>query len=90
MSILTWIIIGLIAGWFASLLVKDGGIGFIGNVAISIAGGALAGWIVTSLLRMGKERVGGSPDAFLLVFFGAFIITALLRSMSGSKHETQR
>jgi uncharacterized membrane protein YeaQ/YmgE (transglycosylase-associated protein family) len=40
-SILTWIIIGAIAGWLARLLVKGYGFGLIGNIVIGILGAGI-------------------------------------------------
>ncbi len=48
-SIVTWIIIGGIAGWMAGLIVEGYGFGLLGNIVVGIIGAAIAG-LVTPLL----------------------------------------
>jgi uncharacterized membrane protein YeaQ/YmgE (transglycosylase-associated protein family) len=38
MGLLTWIVVGLIAGWLAGLVVKGGGFGVIGDIVLGIVG----------------------------------------------------
>jgi uncharacterized membrane protein YeaQ/YmgE (transglycosylase-associated protein family) len=39
MGILSWIVVGLLAGWLAGLVVKGRGYGCIGNVVGGMIGG---------------------------------------------------
>ena len=41
MEILTWIVVGLIAGWLAGLVMKGGGYGIVGDIVIGIVSGLL-------------------------------------------------
>jgi uncharacterized membrane protein YeaQ/YmgE (transglycosylase-associated protein family) len=52
MSILGWIIIGLIAGYIASKIVESKGQGFFLNILLGIVGGMVGGWLF--------ERFGGT------------------------------
>ena len=45
MGILSWIVVGLIAGWLAGLVVKGGGFGCVGDIIVGVVGGLLGGWI---------------------------------------------
>jgi hypothetical protein len=38
-----WLLIGAIAAWLASLIVKGHGLGLAGNIVVGIAGTAIAG-----------------------------------------------
>lgn len=38
-------LIGLVAGWIASLIVRGNGAGFIINLIVGIIGGVLGGWL---------------------------------------------
>ena len=49
MTILTWIIVGLIAGVLASLVMGGTGYGLIGDIIIGIVGAFVGGWIFSSL-----------------------------------------
>ncbi len=45
MYFLWFILIGLVAGWLGSLIMKGRGSGFLLNIVIGIAGGLIGGWI---------------------------------------------
>ena len=49
MTILTWLIVGLIAGVLASLGMGGTGYGLIGDIIIGIVGAFVGGWIFNSL-----------------------------------------
>ena len=44
MSILSWIVVGLIAGWLAGRVMKGGGFGLIGDIIVGVIGGLLGGF----------------------------------------------
>jgi uncharacterized membrane protein YeaQ/YmgE (transglycosylase-associated protein family) len=46
-SLLILLVIGLIAGWLAGMIVKDYGLGLIGNMVVGVVGAVLAGWLPT-------------------------------------------
>lgn len=60
MGILSWIIVGLIAGWFARLVTNGGGYGLAGNVLVGVIGGIFGGFLATNLL-------GGSVSEISIV-----------------------
>ena len=45
MSIIGWIVLGLIAGFIASKSVYKSGSGFFLNIALGIVGGVVGGWL---------------------------------------------
>jgi uncharacterized membrane protein YeaQ/YmgE (transglycosylase-associated protein family) len=45
MSIIGWIVLGLIAGFIASKIVYKSGSGFFLNIALGIVGGVVGGWL---------------------------------------------
>jgi uncharacterized membrane protein YeaQ/YmgE (transglycosylase-associated protein family) len=45
MSILIWIITGIIAGWIAGLIVRGAGFGLLGDLVIGLIGGLIGGFI---------------------------------------------
>jgi uncharacterized membrane protein YeaQ/YmgE (transglycosylase-associated protein family) len=73
-SILTWVVIGAIAGWLAGLLVKGYGFGLIGNIVIGILGAGVAG-LLAPRLGIHTESFGGNIVASLL---GALVLLLLV------------
>jgi uncharacterized membrane protein YeaQ/YmgE (transglycosylase-associated protein family) len=47
MGILSWIVVGLLAGWLAGLVVKGGGFGCVGDIVVGVIGALLGGWIAS-------------------------------------------
>ena len=47
MYFLWYLLIGLAAGWIASLIFKGSGSGLLGNLIVGLVGGFLGGWLVS-------------------------------------------
>ena len=85
MGILSWIVVGLIAGWLAGMVMRGGGYGVIGDIIVGVVGGLLGGWIATSLLHIGADVNGINLETILVAFVGAVILLILLRLLSGGR-----
>lgn len=75
MDLLTWIIVGLVAGVLASLLV--GGYGLVADIVIGIVGAFFGGWIFRQL-GVGTPFSGLAGTIFT-AFVGAVLLLVLLR-----------
>ena len=87
MNIITWIVVGLIAGWLAGLVVKGGGFGVIGNIIVGIIGGVLGGWIATSLFNMGAGVDGINIWSILVAFVGAVVLLLIVSMFNGGRRQ---
>ena len=76
MDLLTWIIVGLIAGVLASF-VMGGGFGFIGDIVIGIVGAFLGGWIFRTLGV--HSPLSGLAGTILVAFIGAVVLLIIIR-----------
>ncbi len=85
MGILSWIVVGLIAGWLAGLVVKGGGFGCIGDVIVGVIGGLLGGWIASHFFHMGDALSGINLKSILVAFVGAVILVIILRVVTGKR-----
>ena len=83
MSILGWIILGLIAGWLAGVLVKGSGYGVVEDIVLGILG-ALVGGAITSTL-MGVDITGFNLESLLVAVLGAIVVIFIARLISGSR-----
>jgi uncharacterized membrane protein YeaQ/YmgE (transglycosylase-associated protein family) len=79
MGILSWIVVGLIAGWLAGQVMKGGGYGLLGDIIIGVIGGLLGGWLATTLLHLKAGVNGINLESILVAFVGAVILLAVLR-----------
>lgn len=74
-SIIIWLLVGAIAGWLAGLLVRGGGFGLVGNMAVGIVGAVVAGWLLPFL---GVSLGTGIFRAIINAAIGAVIVLVLL------------
>jgi uncharacterized membrane protein YeaQ/YmgE (transglycosylase-associated protein family) len=77
MDILTWLIVGLVAGVLASLIVGSAGYGIIGDIVVGIAGAFLGGW----LFREAGWHApwSGLAGTISVAFVGAVVLLLVLR-----------
>lgn len=79
-TVIWWLVVGLIAGFLASVVMRGGGYGIIGDIIVGIIGAFLGGWLF-SLLGIGAG--GGLIGSIIVAFIGACILIAILRAVSG-------
>ena len=86
MGILAWIVVGLIAGWLASQVMRGGGYGLIGDIVVGIVGALIGGFLAANLLNMPNAVNGINVTSILVAFVGAVILLAILRAVSGRRN----
>jgi uncharacterized membrane protein YeaQ/YmgE (transglycosylase-associated protein family) len=83
MGILAWIVLGLIAGFLASAVMRGGGYGIVGDVIVGIVGALLGGFLFS---LVGGSGVNGlNLYSIIVAFLGACVLIAILRAISGSR-----
>jgi uncharacterized membrane protein YeaQ/YmgE (transglycosylase-associated protein family) len=83
MDLLTWLIVGLVAGVLASLVMGGTGYGLIGDIIIGIVGAFVGGWIFS---RLGVSSPwGGLPGTIFVAFVGAVVLLFILRLLHGAR-----
>ena len=82
MSILSWLVVGLIAGFLASRVMRGGGYGLIGDIIVGVVGALIGGWLATTLLKMPNPVNGINIGTIIVAFVGAVILIAILRLFS--------
>jgi uncharacterized membrane protein YeaQ/YmgE (transglycosylase-associated protein family) len=81
MGILSWIVLGLVAGWLAGQFMKGGGYGLIGDIVLGIVG-AIIGGFLTGLV-LGRDMISGfNIESVIVAFIGAIILIAISRAFS--------
>jgi uncharacterized membrane protein YeaQ/YmgE (transglycosylase-associated protein family) len=80
MTILTWIVLGLVAGWAANRLMGSGSYGVVGDIGVGILGAALAGWLGSQYLGIDATALNFSSVAVSLG--GAAIAIAVFRALT--------
>jgi len=80
-SWITWIVIGLIAGWLAGIVARGRGFGCFADVILGLVGAVIGGWIFA---RLGIATLGfwGSIAAATV---GAVLLVIIARLFSGRR-----
>jgi len=78
MSILLWIISGIIAGWLTGLIMKGGGYGLIGDLIVGLIGGLLGGFLAGLIGIEPANWLGQMVVAVL----GGVVLVAILRMVN--------
>jgi uncharacterized membrane protein YeaQ/YmgE (transglycosylase-associated protein family) len=82
MGILAWIIVGLVAGWLASRVMRGGGYGLIGDIVLGAVGAVIGGFLAATFLHIPDAVNGINVTSILVAFVGAVILLAVLRAIA--------
>lgn len=83
MGIISWIVVGAIAGILAGYLVRgDEGLGMIGRIVLGIVG-ALVGGFVAGLLTGGDYITGINLTTIIVATIGAVVVVILYNAVAG-------
>ena len=85
-AVIWWLIVGLIAGFLASVVMRGGGYGIVGDIIVGLIGAFIGGWLF-SLLGIGS---GGLIGSIIVAFIGACVLIAILRLFSGGYGRRRR
>lgn len=83
MGLLSWIIVGLIAGWLAGVVMKGGGYGVLGDIILGIIGALVGGFLASALFNVGSPLSGINPTTLVVAFLGAIVVVAIVRALPG-------
>lgn len=79
MSIIIWIIVGALAGWIASMIMKtDAQMGALANIVVGIIGAFIGGWVV-GLFGVNVAEGELNIPSILTAILGAVILLAILK-----------
>lgn len=83
MGILSWIIVGLIAGWLSGFVMKGHGFGLLGDIIVGVIGGLLGGWLASVIFNVPKAMSGFNLGSILVAFLGAVLLLFVVRLFRG-------
>jgi uncharacterized membrane protein YeaQ/YmgE (transglycosylase-associated protein family) len=74
----SWVVVGLLAGWLAGFAIKGGGYGLIGDMVLGLVGSVVGGSIFRAL---GVSAGGGLVPTVFVAFVGAVIVIVAQRKI---------
>ncbi|HEY2529186.1 MAG TPA: GlsB/YeaQ/YmgE family stress response membrane protein [Xanthobacteraceae bacterium] len=84
MSVIGWIILGLIAGWIASKIVGGEGQGFFLDMALGIIG-ALVGGFLYAWIMGGPGITGVNLGSIIVAILGSIIVLWVYHAVTGRR-----
>jgi uncharacterized membrane protein YeaQ/YmgE (transglycosylase-associated protein family) len=78
-NVLWWLLVGLVAGFLASRVMRGGGYGLIGDIVVGLIGAFIGGWLADFL------GLGGSSSlivTIVIAFIGACILLAIFHAVT--------
>ncbi|MDM0055347.1 GlsB/YeaQ/YmgE family stress response membrane protein [Variovorax fucosicus] len=76
MSLLFFLVVGLVAGWLAGVLVKGGGFGLVGDLIVGVIGAFLGGFLFSTF---GVSLGGGLIGSIVVATVGAVVLLFIVR-----------
>lgn len=90
-TILIWLLVGLVAGFFASHLALGHGLGVVGDVVVGIIGAFLGGFLLAGVFHW-SIVIAGHPiiSAMVMAFIGAVILLIIVRLLGMGRGARRR
>jgi uncharacterized membrane protein YeaQ/YmgE (transglycosylase-associated protein family) len=83
MGLLSWIVVGAIAGWLSGQVMKGRGFGLLGDIIVGVAGGLVGGWLAGELFKVPNAVNGFNLTSILVAFLGAVVLIVVARLFQG-------
>jgi len=85
MGLISWIVVGLIAGWLANMVMKGSGQGLMSNLILGIIGALVGGFLAGALFGVENAVSGFNLQSILTASVGAIVVIAIIRAISGRR-----
>ena len=79
-ALILFLIIGILAGWLASTMMKGRGLGLVGNLIVGVIGAFLGGFLFSVL----GISAGGLVGLLITATVGAVVLLLLIRLIKSS------
>ncbi len=83
MVLLSWIVVGAMAGWLSGQVMKGRGFGLRGDIVVGIAGGLIGGFLVVMVFKVPNAVNGLNLTSTLVAFLGAVVLIVVVRMFQG-------
>lgn len=78
-NLVSWLILGLLAGWLAGVLFRGRGFGCLGNIAVGLVGAVIGGFLFSLL---GIPGTAGFLGSLVIAVVGAGVLLTLANLLS--------
>lgn len=79
MSVLAWVVLGLISGFIASKIVNRTGEGVVMDIVLGIVGAVVGGWLFNTFGHMGVTGI--NLYSILVAVVGAIVVLVIYHAL---------
>jgi uncharacterized membrane protein YeaQ/YmgE (transglycosylase-associated protein family) len=83
LSLLGWIVVGLVAGAIASRIVAGRGFGCLADIIVGVIGAFVGGFLISLFIH--TSTVYGFVGSLIVAVIGATVFLALLKVLAGGR-----
>ena len=83
MGVISWIVVGLIAGWLANQVMRSGRGNAGTDIIVGIVGAIVGGFLAGQLFGVPNAVNGINLGSIVVAFLGAVVAIALVRALPG-------
>lgn len=83
-NLVIWLVIGLIAGFLASKLVRGRGLGLIGDIVVGLLGALIGGFLV-DFFGINFSFLNSRITTAIIAFLGACLLLLIIRAVRGDR-----
>ena len=84
MTILAWIVVGIIGGWLGKMIVPgEGPGGVLGDLVVGVVGAIVGGWIWNYFGHVGATGI--NLGSILVAFVGSIVLLVIVRLATGRR-----
>ena len=84
-TLVVWVVIGAIAGWLASIVMRTNGRqGLLQDIVVGVIGGIIGGFLFNALGVAGSVS-GFNLTSIVVAFVGAIVLLVLVRLLTGRR-----
>src|SRR4051794_38205774 len=80
-GVISWLVVGLVAGWLAGMVMKGGGDGILGDIVVGLIGAMIGGFLMGFFV----QGDAGFYGSIFVAFIGACVMIAIVRAISGPR-----
>jgi len=84
MNVISWIVLGLVAGYLGSTLVNKRGEGMFADIVLGIIGALVGGWLFSLIGSAGAGVSGFNIWSLFVAVIGAVVSLVLWHALRGS------
>jgi uncharacterized membrane protein YeaQ/YmgE (transglycosylase-associated protein family) len=86
-TIIGWLVLGIVAGWLAGMIMRGGGFGLIGDLVMGVIGAFVCGFL-WSVITHEDVMMGFNLPSLLIAVLGAIVVIGISRMFTGRRVTT--